>query len=191
MLTPAAVVQYLHTPWLAPDTSYIRFWAGYVQAQSSAAHLPELLNVLVTRVGEVQRYDRRLAMTIREVLLITLGNHLPLLALHANRKQLAAWLCSASSALNSRTYEFGVFQSETKVRAFLHTHSSLREELAQLGDCAVALGLLFGTPEPLHEQGTSVAGMELLPNFARQHARRLACERSEFTTRSSLQKSTR
>ena len=163
-LTPSAMVQYLHTPCLTPDTSYIRFWAGHVQAQSSAAHLPELLNALVARVGEVQRYDRRLANTIREVLLITLGNHLPLLALRTNRKQLAAWLCSASYALNSRTYEFGVFQSEAKVRAFLHTHSSLREELAQLGDCTVALGLLFGTPESLHEQGTPVAGLELLPN---------------------------
>ncbi len=156
-LTPTDIVQYLHTPLVVPDISYIQFWSSNILASSTEtpAHLIELLDALVARVGQLRRHDRRLAKTIREVLLITLGNHLPRIAPHASSKQIAAWLWSASHALNSRTYDFGVFQSETKLRTVLQDRSTLRKELARRSNGGLALELLPSALKSLHAEDQS------------------------------------
>ena len=129
-LTPGAIVQFLHTP--RAGRSYVAFWAHVVIEQSTLTQQAALLDALVVRHNALHHSDRRTAQTIREVVWILLEHVLPEYATEASTTQLFNWLGAASLALESRTFEFGIFQAEIPIREFLEDNANVRAELANM-----------------------------------------------------------
>ena len=134
-LRPNSIVQYLHTPLVhsrLPVRSYVAFWGEVVKNRSNQTELAELLNALVDRHNELRNWDSRTAKTVREVVLIILGHFLTHCRTAATLEQLFNWIGTAVLSLESRTYEFGVYQPESQIRDFLRSNDDVRLELARL-----------------------------------------------------------
>lgn len=131
-LKPKEVVRFLHVPQRWQGGLYFEFWAIRVLARSSETQLAKILDALVARRRDMQSDAGQIEKTLQELVLIYLAHYLEHHKANCQPEQLYDWLRVSSLARGARTFEFGVRQSETRIREFLESRPDVSQALKQM-----------------------------------------------------------
>ena len=111
---------------------YFDFWAVRVLKCSSETQLAKILDALVARRSDMQSDGSQIEKTLQELVLIYLAHYLEHHEANCRPEQLYDWLRISSLARGARTFEFGVRQSETRIREFLESRPDMIHALMQM-----------------------------------------------------------